>query len=210
MIRDELQKRLSLVILIGVIIVLSSWHWIFGLHHWMAVPEQVVAAFDEVKAGEFTRDALFELSSLLGCAFLHGDLSHLVNNLLFLWIFGAVVLEICGWRWVVFIFVSTAIGGSIGQTVLDPTNWIPMLGASGAVMGFEGAYFGLVVKSPRPEPHVWPMAHAIPPMNLEILGVSFVAIDLYYIQEAGFTGVAHRAHVGGFVTGILVSLMKKD
>ena len=175
----------------------------------MAVPREITGAFQEVKSGQFSWGAVSELSSTLGCNFLHAGIDHLLGNMLFFWIFGAVILELCGWRWMLVIFFTTAIGASVGQVMLEPNGFIPSLGASGAVMGFEGAYLGMVARKSRPDPHVWPMAYAIPPANLAAIGVIGVVMDLSGIFH-NYEGIAYGAHVGGFVTGILVSFLRKD
>ena len=210
MYRSEFQQRLPMMILVGLIVFLTSWDWIFGLESWMIVPREITAAFNEIKAGEVSLGAASELLSCLGCAFLHGDLDHLVGNMLFFWIFGAVIMELTGWRWLLMIFVTTSVGASIGQVMMEPDSWIPALGASGAVMGFEGAYLGMVVRRKRPDPHVWPMSYAIPPSHLAAIGVVGVALDMQGIYGNTPDGIAYGAHVGGFVTGIFVSFLRKD
>lgn len=210
MIRSEAQQRMPLILLIGVIVLLTSWDWIHGLESWMAVPGEITAAFLEIKGGDFSWDAISELSSLLGCTFLHADMAHLVGNLIFFWIFGAVVLELCGWRWMLVIFVTTSVGATLGQMMLDPYTMTPGLGASGAVMGFEGAYLGMVVRKPRPDPYVWPMSHPMPPAHLAGLGVVFVMMDLGDIIGQSANNIAYGAHVGGFVAGIFVPFLRKE
>ena len=199
-----------MMILVGLIVFFTSWDWIFGLKSWMIVPREVAASFSEIRAGQVSGGAVSELLSCLGCAFLHGDLDHLVGNLLFFWIFGAVILELTGWRWLFVIFVTTSVGASIGQVMMDPESVIPTLGASGAVMGFEGAYLGMVVRKNRPDPHVWPMSQAIPPGHLAAIGVVGVFLDMQGIYGNTPDGIAYGAHVGGFVTGIFVSFLRRD
>ncbi|MDA7882299.1 rhomboid family intramembrane serine protease [Akkermansiaceae bacterium] len=199
-----------MMILVGAIVFFTSLDWIYGLDGWQAVPGEIKAAFNELRAGQISFDAVSELLSCLGCAFLHGDLDHLIGNMLFFWIFGAVILELTGWRWLLVIFVITSVGATIGQVMQDPDSMIPMVGASGAVMGFEGAYLGMVVRKSRPDPHVWPMSHAIPPSHLAAIGVIGVAMDMQGIYGNTPDGIAYGAHVGGFVTGIFVSFLRRD
>ena len=82
-----------------------------------------------------------------------------------------------------------------------------MLGASGAVMGFEGAYLGLAVRWLLPEPHVWPMARPISPGRLALIGAAGVAIDYYSLLNRSESAVAHAAHMGGFAGGLIMAAL---
>src|SRR5690606_22546705 len=108
----------------------------------------------------------------------HADGQHVLFNMLFLWIFAALAVELLGHRWMFVIFLFTAVAGSIGHAVSNAGDSIPMLGASGAVMGFEGAYLGLAIRWKLPDPHVWPMARPIPPAQLAAIAVIGVVMDV--------------------------------
>jgi membrane associated rhomboid family serine protease len=126
-------------------------------------------------------------------------------NALYLWIFAALAIRHLGKGWFVAIFVLTAIAGGILHTALDPGKLIPMLGASGAVMGFEGAYLGLALRYRPADPHIWPMAHPIPPAQLATLAVIGVVIDFHDVFSGAETFIAHGAHIGGFVMGLFIT-----
>jgi membrane associated rhomboid family serine protease len=127
--------------------------------------------------------------------------------MLFFWIFGALIVELLGWRWMLLIFGLTAIAGGIGHVMLNRESFIPMLGASGAVMGFEGAYLGLATRWSLPDPHVWPMSRPIAPSQLGLLAAAGVALDYFGIMSAQDSGIAYGAHVGGFTMGLLLGAL---
>jgi membrane associated rhomboid family serine protease len=206
MLDSGMAKRLPVLVLLGVIILITSIDWIHGFDEWLMVPANVVGAWEAFRAGDFTGETLFTLATTITAAFLHGDGGHLLMNMLFLWIFGVVVLELCGSHWLILVFVITAVGGSIGQIMLDPGSPIPVLGASGAVMGLEGFYFGLAVQRPRPNSHVWPLARPVNSGELAAFGVIGVALDFLGVLSPG-QGIAYGAHIGGFVTGMILSLL---
>lgn len=179
----------------------------FWYEPWMCTPLEITLAWNDLREGALSGSALQDFSTLLSCGFLHGSPEHLINNMIFLWIFGALLNELLGWRWLLGLFVLTAIGASIVHTALEPMSPIPMLGASGAVMGFEGAYLGLATRFHLPDPHVWPIARPIPPANLALLAVLGVSFDYFAIFGGSAEFIAFGAHVGGFTTGLLITGM---
>lgn len=175
------------------------------------VPAHIVESWHHLRAGAIDATDLARFGTLLSYAFLHGDIGHVFFNMLYLWIFAALAIRHLGRLWFVLIFVLTAIGGGIAHTLLDPTDTTSMLGASGAVMGFEGAYLGLAVRYRLADPHIWPMAHPIPPGQLAALGVIGVAFDFRDVFLGSADFIAHGAHIGGFVVGLFItSLVRID
>ena len=196
--------------LIGLMFVIYFGQAIFGpgwYQNLMAVPGEVVASWDALRTGSFSPVIWQEFGTLLSCAFLHGSIEHVTFNMLYFWIFGALLAELLGWRWMLVIFFVTAIGASATHVVLNREEFIPMLGASGALMGFEGAYLGLAVRWSLPDPHVWPMSRSIPPGQLALLAVIGVIFDYTAILGGVDAGIAYGAHVGGFTTGLLMAAL---
>lgn len=173
----------------------------------MAVPGKVVQAWNDLRGGKAGPEDWWSFGTLLSCAFLHGDFEHVGFNMIYFWIFGALIVELLGWRWMLGIFVVTAIAASISHTLMNKEDFIPMLGASGAVMGFEGAYLGLATRWKLPDPHIWPMAHAIPPGHLALLAIFGVCVDYYFIMSGSQSNTAYGAHVGGFTMGLFIAAL---
>jgi membrane associated rhomboid family serine protease len=171
------------------------------MDRFMAVPADVLEAFRSLRSGDFSGAG--SLFPLFTASLLHGDVGHLLGNMLYLWIFAAVAAELLGHRWVMLVFIFTAICGSACHVALNPEETIPMLGASGAVMGFEGLYLGMVVRWHLPNPHVWPIARPIPPAHLAAVGVIGLLFD-FSGYLGGNMGVAYGAHLGGFIGGIVL------
>ncbi len=176
--------------------------WYQGL---IAVPVRIIESWNHLLAGQVSAADWREFATLLSCAFLHGDMGHVTFNMLYFWIFGALIVELLGWRWMMLIFGVTAIGASISHVVMNRDDLAPMLGASGAVMGLEGAYLGLAARWTLPDPHVWPIARPIPPSHLALLAVIGVSFDYLAIMNRQDMGIAYGAHVGGFTAGLLLA-----
>lgn len=207
-IRDLFRAQGPLLALIGAIFAIfflqvfpGGWEEPFEL-----VPADIAAAWRALKEGGDA--SWWTFGTLLTCELLHGGPEHVLFNMLYLWIFGAIVAELLGHRWVFLIFVLTAVSASIMHVLLNPGETIPCIGASGAVMGFEGAYLGLAVRWRLPDPHVWPIAHPVSPARLALLAVVGVFLDLGgIIGLQGETNIAYGAHIGGFVGGLLLATL---
>lgn len=199
-----LRLQWLLLALIATITAIHALQMLLGEYfedRFMAVPADVVGAFRALSSGDFSESVA--LLTLFTAALLHGDIGHLLGNMLYLWIFAAMATELLGQRWMILTFVFTAICGSACHVALNPEETIPMLGASGAVMGFEGLYLGMAVRWRLPFPHVWPIARPIPPAHLAAIGVLGLLFDFSgYI--GGQVGVAYGAHLGGFIGGMFL------
>ena len=143
--------------------------------------------------------------------FIHGDLFHLLGNMLFLWIFGDNIEESMGHKkFLAFYLVCGAVAASI-QAGLAPASTIPMIGASGAISGLLGAY---ILLHPYATVRVLFLLVIIP---LIIRIPAVLVLGLWFagqIFSAATTpldqpGIAFWAHVGGFGAGlILVGIFK--
>lgn len=72
--------------------------------------------------------------------FMHGDISHLAGNMVFLWAFGRRLEDACGpWRFLLFYLVAGLVAG-LGSAILIADGDIPSIGASGAIAGLMGGY----------------------------------------------------------------------
>jgi rhomboid family protein len=145
---------------------------------------------------------------LLTSMFLHGGWLHVIGNLWTLVIFGDNVEDRMGrLRFLVFYLLCGCVAGAV-HVHFNADSSVPTLGASGAIAGVMGAYFLLY---PRAK-----VITLIPilfyPLFVELpafvfLGLWFSAQVLSTLAETepGEAGsIAFLAHVGGFVTGVLL------
>lgn len=142
-------------------------------------------------------------------SFLHGDLSHLAMNMLFLWVFGDNVEDALGhFRFLVF-YLLCAAAGALAHGLLDPVSEAPLIGASGAVSGVVAAYFLL-----HPKVRVWVLVlFRIPlPLPAAIPLAFWIGQQFFMLVVDSGSGVSWSAHVGGIVAGLLlvVVLRRRD
>lgn len=149
------------------------------------------------------------LLTLFSSMFLHGGLSHLGGNMLFLYVFGDNVEDAMGHgRYLIFYLLCGLLAGLshvfstffLGQNLL-----IPSLGASGAISAVLAAYVRLF---PGKRVHLWIFLFIVPVPAFIAVGVWFAlqlvnGLGMLGGQEAG--DVAYAAHIGGFVFGLLLT-----
>ena len=169
-----------------------------------AVPTLVRAAASALVQGRLSLDDMQAFATLVTSIFLHGDVEHILFNMVFLWTFGILTSDLLGqWR-ALAAFILCGVGGAIVHILLNPSSSAPMIGASGAVCGFEGAYLGLALRWQLPYAEVWPLAHPVPPMQLG--GFALVgSVDDMLLMANHDEHIAYGAHLGGFLSGVAIA-----
>lgn len=206
--RDLLRAQ---AVLLGIIVVmiLMFLAQVLGPEGWdallMTVPGAVAESWRNLREGTAGVVEAWQFGTLISSVFLHGDVFHLAGNMLYLWGFGALVSELLGWRWMLGIFFLSALGASTSHVIIERDSWMPMLGASGAISGFMGAYLGMALRWDLPDPHIWPLAAPVEPWKLAALAAVFVAMDYHSMFTGSAGNIAVGAHVGGFTTGLLLT-----
>jgi membrane associated rhomboid family serine protease len=142
--------------------------------------------------------------------FLHGGWLHIISNMWFLWVFGDNVEGEIGHIPYLFLYILSGLAGGFAQYFFMPDSTIPMLGASGAVAGALGAYFYFF-----PHNKIRTIIPFFGFLTMTQINASFMLGYWFVLQilsgamslpssgsEQG--GVAFWAHVGGFLTGLLI------
>lgn len=179
--------------------------WIFGLDQ-LAV---VKGAFFPIRLnGEAIVDASFGWMvpawlTPLSSAFLHGGPMHIGFNMIMLIFCGRFVEQALGARLMALLYVAGAYGAALAEFAMNSESAIPVVGASGAISAVIGAYALLFARN-KVEP-VGPIpGHFV---RIIWLTLAWVGIQLMVgIASSGdINGVAIYAHIGGFVTGLLLT-----
>lgn len=151
--------------------------------------------------------------SLVTSAFLHGGWTHIIGNMLYLWIFGDNVEEHFGAFIYAAFYLLAAMGAGLAQVAANPTSDIPTIGASGAVAGVLGAYLVLFPRTRiRTLVFVFRFARLVELPAVVVLGFWFVLQLFSGVAAVGVTaggGVAWFAHIGGFLLGLVAGLVLK-
>jgi len=144
--------------------------------------------------------------------FLHGGWLHLLGNMLYLWIYGDNVEDCLGHvRYVLFYFLC-GMAAIWAQAVFEPHSAYPIIGASGAISGVLGAYLLLFPRAKVLTLVLLPFfvtTLRLPAMLLLLLWFAVQLVSDLVVQDGG-ASVAFRAHIGGFLAGmLLVPLLKR-
>ena len=150
------------------------------------------------------------LASLFTSMFLHGSWTHILGNMLFLWVFGRNVEDLLGGGRFFIFYIVCGLAAAMTQIVTNLYSPVPTIGASGAIAGVMGAY---LIKFPRARivtliPIFFFFTTAEIPAALVLLfwfGMQFLS-GLGSLTETDYSGggIAFFAHIGGFVAGMLL------
>jgi len=126
--------------------------------------------------------------------FLHGGLGHLFFNMLALFFFGPRLEARLGSRQFLILYFASGISGALLSLAFMP--YAAVIGASGAVFG---VMLGFAHFWPRDPLLIW----GIIPVEARWMVAGMTVLALFGGFSGGGGGVAHFAHLGGFVGGWL-------
>jgi membrane associated rhomboid family serine protease len=139
-------------------------------------------------------------------ALLHANVLHLVVNMLFLWVFGNAVNY--KFRHVMFLILFCASAMVSGMTYYMTDPDVPVVGASGAIMGVVAAY---LVYFPRNEISgwyvIWGRFGGIAHLPGWLVILFWFGSDVLMVALGVQTGVAYGSHIAGFLTGLALGLL---
>lgn len=143
---------------------------------------------------------------LLTYGFLHGNLPHLFFNMLALWMFGREIEERWGSARFATYYFFCIFGAGLCQLAVGSTSTLqggppyPTIGASGGTYGVLLA-FGMLFPYRRVMLLIPPI-----PMEARYFVIVFGALELFLGISGLRTGIAHFAHLGGMLFGLLLIL----
>ena len=145
-------------------------------------------------------------ATLLTYQFLHVNWLHLLSNMLFLWVFGDNIEDALGHAKFLLFYLACGVCAALAHLAFNLNDNGPLIGASGAVAGVMGAYILLY-----PHARVFVLARIVIPIPLPVpafwmLGF-WVATQLFYVLIDSEEPVAWWAHLGGFVTGVVLAAL---
>ncbi len=144
--------------------------------------------------------------ALLSHMFLHGDIVHLLGNMVFLWVFGDNIEDAMGHIKFLIFYLLCGIAGAYLFAMSEPNSQAPLIGASGAISGIIGAYFVLY-----PRVRVWVWTFLGIPLRVPAYWafIAWLAFQFYFIFSGTNEQTAWWAHLGGFAAGVVLIVFMK-
>jgi membrane associated rhomboid family serine protease len=128
--------------------------------------------------------------------FLHGGIFHLFFNMLVLWMFGTTLESTWGPRKFLTFYFVCGVGAGLLNAAVTPASPVPIVGSSGAIYGLLMA-FGILF--PQQLIYIW----GIFPVKAKYFVIGIGLIEFLTAMSATRSGIAHFAHLGGMLFGLL-------
>jgi membrane associated rhomboid family serine protease len=201
-------------------------HRRFPFVNWFLIATNVVVFFFTLSLGEIAQPFVslfgvvpqrflndfgsFELITIFTSMFLHGGWAHILGNMVALYIFGDNVEDRLGSVRYLLFYLLTGVAASLTHIYLNQDSNIPTIGASGAISGVMAAY--LLLYPTAKVITVFPILFF--PYIVELPAIIYTGV--WFITQffsgilsivsdvQAFGGVAYWAHIGGFVSGIVL------
>lgn len=156
----------------------------FIIYNFALVPEMIVSRF--------------YIWQICTYQFLHGGISHILFNMLSLWMFGSELEMRWGKKtfYKFYLFSGTMTGAIILVFNLFMGNNIPTVGASGvifAIMLVYAVYWGDRMV------YIW----MIIPLKIKYFVIIMGLISFFLMVNPGESNISHIGHLGGFLSGYI-------
>jgi membrane associated rhomboid family serine protease len=136
---------------------------------------------------------------LVSYAFLHGGVPHLFFNMLGLWMFGSELERVWGEKRFLQFYFASVLAAALTQLVVTG-----LMGAIYPTIGASGGLFGLLLAFAMMFPNRIILLFFVIPMKARYLVALYGLLELYQGFYVMNSGVAHFAHLGGMLGGLLM------
>ena len=178
--------------------------WLLGLHFWKA---------DQFKPFQF-----------LTYMFMHDTqgFAHVFFNMFSLWMFGSLVERVMTSRRYIIYYLVCGLGAALAQELVWQYSWQDLLASvQGQIpehqlsnmlvtVGASGAVFGILLAFAMIFPNMKMYIIPFPfPIKAKWVVLGYGLIELLFGVTGSISNVAHFAHLGGMITGLILILYWK-
>lgn len=129
--------------------------------------------------------------------FLHGGLGHIFLNMFALYMFGPHIERHIGKTRFLFLYFACGFGAALLQALLSYGANIPMIGASGAVMGIAAAFAYFFPNSVL-------LVFGLIPVKAWKVILFYAVFEFFSIFSMPGSPIAHAAHFGGLAVSLVI------
>ncbi|HEC82391.1 MAG TPA: rhomboid family intramembrane serine protease [Thermoplasmatales archaeon] len=149
----------------------------------------------------------YKIYTIFTSMFLHGDFFHIFFNMIGLIFIGFPLENEIGAKKFLFIYITSGFFATVAFSLVRGVDTY-LIGASGAIFGILGAFASAYPFKKVVVPLVAPLIFFI---RLPVIFVAlfYAFIEILYTQSGVTDGIAHTAHLGGFITGVFLSPIVK-
>jgi len=191
--------------------------------------------FDEVFGLSYIGNFLFSPLQLISYGFLHADIFHIAINLIVIVLFGTKIDTLLGTKNFLFLFLMTVFGGAMFQTLYNMVLMNNLIGTPfpnesigdatsnfefmtiygtdamnlffsktlGASAGSFGCLVAFTILFPRDRLHFFFLPISI---SARLFVILYIILEVYNGFYGPPTNIAHFAHLGGAVFGLIIGL----
>lgn len=147
----------------------------------------------------------FQIWQLVTYQFMHGDFSHILFNMFALWMFGAEIENIFGSKKFLIFYLLAGVSAGLLHLFLSP-----LLGSSPAfTIGASGSVFGVMTAFALLFPDRYIFLYFLIPIKAKYL-IGFLIVFEFLAINSAHSNVAHIAHLGGALFGLIYLLLDKN
>lgn len=153
-----------------------------------------------VRLGLFGGMGTFHIWQPITYMFMHAGFEHWFFNMLAVWMFGMAIEREWGAKKYLIYYIACGLGAALCQELVwQLTGGLLTIGASGAVFGILAAFAWLF-----PEQRMFLLFIPIPIPSRWFVGLYCVFELFAGVASIGGDNIAHFAHLGGLLTGLLL------
>jgi rhomboid family protein len=133
--------------------------------------------------------------------FLHGGFFHLLLNMFALWMFGIELENTWGPKRFLTYYMICGIGAGLCNLLIAP-----LFGPVGPTIGASGAIYGILVAFGYLFPNRSIYVYFLIPVKAKYFVIIYMLLELFSAGSGSNDGIAHFAHLGGGVIGLIYLL----
>lgn len=153
----------------------------------------------------------FHIYQFVTYMFMHAGLEHLFFNMFAVWMFGRIIETTMGARRFLIYYLTCGIGAGLCQELVQLGAYYYGMHSLALTVGASGAVYGILLAFGMTFPNEPILIFPLPiPIKAKYFVTGYAVIELMSALGRANDGVAHFAHLGGMLFGLLLILYWKN